>query len=199
MSNQDSGRTVRPWVFVAGALVLIALVAVIIIVALSGGTASPAVVSTPEPTPVATPEPTPVPVEVVEASPPADEGWTVARLEEVIKANTPLRFRKDTSRLLPGEMAKVEAMAEALRHFKDIHLRFEGHTAEFAKPAWRFALSAARAERVRWALEYRVGYDITSITVKGYGSTRLISRGTSEAAMAPNRRVEIILQHAVPK
>lgn len=125
--------------------------------------------------------------------------WTLAKLEEVVKANTPIYFAKDSTRYLPGEKEKIQRMAEAMSHFKNVHLRFRGHTAAFNKVEFRKALSLARAEVVRWAFEYRVGYDLTSVTVQGAGSTELVSKGETEAARAPNRRVEIILQNAEPK
>lgn len=188
-------------------LIILALVAVVVLIvvlavrpgqgtAIKGGAAP---VEAPAPAPAEEPVPA---VKAPAAETPTsvtDGEWTLARLEEVVKDNSPVYFVKDSVRYLPGELDKIVRMTEAMSHFGDLHLRFRGHTAAFSRDEFRFALSRARAEVVRWAFEYRVGYDLTSVTVQGAGSTELVSTGDSEAARAPNRRVEVVLQHAVPK
>lgn len=202
-NKPSSGLSLKPQVFIIIGVILAILVVVLLLVTRKGEdkplplvSQVPVMEPSPSPLPV---EPSPSPVVIEEAVTTPASDWTVARLEEVIKNNSPIYFVKDSSRLKKGELAKVEAIAEALSHFKNIHLFFKGHTAAHNKVAFRYALSRARADRVRWALEYRVGYDITSVTVKGYGSTRLLVKGDSEEQRAPNRRVEIILQNAEPK
>lgn len=197
--SENKGFALSPRLIGLIILIIAAIVALIVFL-----TRKPDAPATPVTPPVIeavkTPEPVKVPETVAPAEPvQASSDWTFAKLEEVVKANTPIYFVKDSTKYLPGEKEKIQRMAEAMSHFKNVHLRFRGHTAEFNKVEFRKALSLARAEVVRWAFEYRVGYDLTSVTVQGAGSSELISVGTSEEARAPNRRVEIILQNAEPK
>lgn len=152
----------------------------------------------PSPAPSASPEPSAEPSAAASAEPsPAPAGeWTAERLEAVIKSNTPIRFVKDSIRLLPGEKDKVEAIAGALAHYRNVQLLFRGHAADFNLKRFQYELSLERASAIRWMLEYRAGDGISAVTVRGLGSSEPVSRGDSEAARAPNRRVEIILQNA---
>lgn len=174
-------------------LVAIALVVVILLIVWLATRNNRAAIA-PSPSPAVE---SPVP-SLSPALSPASE-WTAARLEQIIKENTPIHFVKDTARLLKGEEAKVEAIAAALKHYGNIQLRFRGHTADFNLKKYQYKLSVLRASKIRWMLEYRAGEGITSVTVQGAGSKEPISKGNSEAQRAPNRRVEIILQNAEPK
>ena len=177
--------------------VVIALIVVILLIVwlVTRNQHPVAAVVSPSPTALtASRDPSPVPTIA------ADKGeWTSARLENLIKENTPIRFVKDSTRLLAGESAKVEAIAAAFAHYKNLQLRFRGHTADFNLKRFQYQLSVLRASKIRWMLENRAGEDITSVTVQGAGSREPISQGDSEAERAPNRRVEIILQNAEPK
>lgn len=160
--------------------------------------------STPAPAPVAVaPVPAPKPAtpapKPVETPAPAKTGdWTLEKLREVVKANTPIYFYADSIKLLPGEMKKVETMVEAMKNYKNIMLKFRGHTADVKTRALQLALSKARANRILWAFEYREGWNITAVEKEGLGSKELVSKGDTEAQRAPNRRVEVIVQHAEP-
>ena len=176
-------------------LVAIALVVVILLIIWLATRNSRAVVA---------PSPSPIPVEspAASASPATSVSkseWTFDRMEQIIKDNTPIHFVKDTTLLIKGEETKVDTIAAALLHYRNIQLRFRGHTADFNLKKYQYQLSVLRASKIRWMLEYRAGDDITSVTVQGAGSKEPISKGDSEAQRAPNRRVEIILQNAEPK
>ena len=147
-------------------------------------------VPAPVPKPVETPTPTPEPVK--------STSWTMEKLKEVVAANTPIYFVKDSIKLLPGEMKKVETMVEALKNYKNIMLKFRGHTADVNTKARQIALSKARANRILWAFEYREGWNIIAVEKEGLGSKELVSKGDTNAQRAPNRRVEVIVQGAEP-
>jgi outer membrane protein OmpA-like peptidoglycan-associated protein len=200
--KSSAKKGLSPVIIIAG-LALVVAVILIVWFATRGPKTS---TITPSPSPVASvepsPSPSPSPSPVVEASPsPAAVAseWTLEKLEQVVKENTPIYFVKDSARLLPGEKQKIVNMSEAMSHYQNVMLKFRGHTAAFNLPIFRYELSVRRALTVRWMFEYRVGYDLTAIEIRGLGSTELVKKGNKESDRAPNRRVEVIVQHAEPK
>ena len=153
--------------------------------------------SSPAPVPaVEAPVPAPKTVTAPVAAPVKTAEWTLDKLREVVAANTPIYFVKDSIKLLPGEMKKVETMVEAMKNYKNIMLNFRGHTADVNTKARQVALAKARANRILWAFEYREGWNIIATEKVGLGSKELVSKGNTEAQRAPNRRVEVIVQAA---
>jgi len=158
-----------------------------------------------EPVVKATIAPTAAPVPSVSAVPisptptASSSEWTKKRLEAVIADNSPVYFVKDSTQLLPGEEAKLERILDTANHYKNIMFNFRGHTADAYAYILQLALSKARAEKIRWWFENRIGDDVTSVEAFGFASKYLVSKGNSEKAMAPNRRVEIVVEKADAK
>jgi outer membrane protein OmpA-like peptidoglycan-associated protein len=195
-------RGVSPVIIIAAVALVIAII-LIVWFATRGpktSTLSPSPSPTPTESAVPSPSPLPSPSAAASASPtPAASEWTAERLEQIVKENTPIYFVKDSARLLPGEKQKVIRMAEAMSHYQNVMLKFRGHTAAFNLPVFRYELSVRRALAIRWLFEYRVGYDLTAVEIRGLGSKELVRKGNKESDRAPNRRVEVVIQHAEPK
>jgi outer membrane protein OmpA-like peptidoglycan-associated protein len=195
-------RGLSPVIIIASVALVIAFILIVWLATrgpkTSTLTASPSPTESVAPSPSVKPSPSPVEQASPSPSPVASE-WTTERLESIVKENTPIYFVKDSARLLPGEKQKVVRMAEAMSHYKNVMLKFRGHTAAFNLPIFRYELSVRRALTVRWLFEYRVGYDLTAVEIRGLGSTELVKKGDAEADRAPNRRVEVIVQHAEPR
>lgn len=91
----------------------------------------------------------------------------------------------------------LDTLAQIAKRCSRFRLVVEGHTDLSGGKAHNQTLSQKRADAVRWALVDR-GVDMDHITAQGYGSSRPIERGTSEAANARNRRIEFAVLEPQP-
>lgn len=91
----------------------------------------------------------------------------------------------------------LDTLAQIAKRCSRFRLVVEGHTDLNGGKAHNQTLSQKRADAVRWALIDR-GVDMDHITAQGYGSSRPIERGTSEAANARNRRIEFAVLEPQP-
>ncbi len=122
-----------------------------------------------------------------------------AVLKKLVADNTPIYFQKDSVLLRRGEVSKLERIAEEAKKYQNVMLSFKGHTAKAMTESARYNLSIARGQTIRWWFEYRLGLDLVAVQVYGYGSTRRVDTGNSEAARAKNRRVVIEVDSATQR
>jgi outer membrane protein OmpA-like peptidoglycan-associated protein len=114
----------------------------------------------------------------------------------VITLSGAVLFTSGQSALLPGAMAKLSEVADALvKNNPDSKIVVEGHTDSQGRPQDNEELSLARAQSVR---DYLVSHGIAAdrITAQGLGSTRPVATNKTAEGRADNRRVEIIVQPA---
>lgn len=109
-------------------------------------------------------------------------------------------FKADDAALTPVAEKVVDALAEALRE-GGRELSVEGHANVL--PSSRYAtnweLSGDRATQVlRRFVEYGK-IPANSIASVGFGDSRPVNAGTTQAALAENRRVDIVVRSAVPE
>jgi outer membrane protein OmpA-like peptidoglycan-associated protein len=114
----------------------------------------------------------------------------------VITLSGEVLFASGQSSLLPGAMAKLDEVADALtKSNPESRIVVEGHTDSQGKAAFNEELSFRRAQSVR---DYLANHGIASdrISAKGMGSSRPIATNGNPEGRANNRRVEIIVQPA---
>ena len=104
-----------------------------------------------------------------------------------------LRFYPDSDRLLPGEEAKIDEIAEALKQIPGFDIKVVGHTAEAGTEEMRRELSLARAGRVAEELIGRQARAAEEILIEGKGSDEPAASNATEEGRRLNRRVEIII------
>jgi len=114
-----------------------------------------------------------------------DEGITIA-LEDI-------QFFPDSAVMLPGEMDKIEAIAEILRRFPERDILVGGHTALAGTPEGRMLLSTQRAAVVADYLIELGARAADRVVVRGYGAERPLASNETEEGMRRNRRVEITI------
>ena len=102
-----------------------------------------------------------------------------------------VQFASGSARLQPGSSAALDRAARVLLDNPSIRVEVAGHTDPTGDPQQNVRLSRLRAEAVR---QYLVDKGVTPqrLIAQGYGSTRPRVPGTSAAANAQNRRVELI-------
>ncbi|MFH2112917.1 MAG: OmpA family protein [Spirochaetota bacterium] len=104
-----------------------------------------------------------------------------------------IQFIADSARLLPGEDAKIQRIAEILSGIPDHDIRISGHTALAGTADARASLSRERATMVAEMLIALGVRDPEKVTVIGYGAQQPIADNATEAGRARNRRVEITI------
>lgn len=100
-------------------------------------------------------------------------------------------FAYDSDALAPAELELVAAHARFLAANPRVRLRLEGHTDERGTREYNIGLGERRAQAVRRAIALQGVADGNLATVS-YGEEQPAATGSDEAALARNRRVELV-------
>ncbi len=111
-------------------------------------------------------------------------------VEQVRSFARNIEFAHASAKLLPSSLPVLDELAALMAQHPGLKLTVEGHTSAAGKPEVNKVLSEKRAEEVKKYLEGK-GVDAARIQTAGYGASRPISTGKSEAEQAKNRRVEL--------
>ena len=103
-----------------------------------------------------------------------------------------LRFVADQAVLLPGEEARLDALAQVLRESGAQTILVTGHTAAVGTIQSQQELSVERAQRITQELIDR-GVSPGRLRYEGRGGREPVGDNTTDAGRARNRRVEIRL------
>ena len=101
-----------------------------------------------------------------------------------------LKFEFDKAELRPEDKELLARIAGILMTSHDYTVSVNGHTDDVGSAAYNQALSERRARAVHDYL-VRAGLPAEILSVQGHGKSRPLVPGTSEAARAKNRRVEL--------
>ena len=104
-----------------------------------------------------------------------------------------IRFQPDSSLFVPGEEAKIAAVAEILKQYPDRDVLVTGHTALAGTPEGREQLSLERADVVANYLIRLGARTQDSIVIRGMGARSPVAGNDTEDGRRLNRRVEITL------
>jgi outer membrane protein OmpA-like peptidoglycan-associated protein len=103
-----------------------------------------------------------------------------------------LQFVSDSSELLPGEAVRLDRIAASLAGVDGRTFMVEGHTAATGRPEAEMTLSIERAKRIVDELSAR-GIPAGRFIYKGWGGTKPVDGGGTDAVRRLNRRVEITI------
>jgi outer membrane protein OmpA-like peptidoglycan-associated protein len=119
----------------------------------------------------------------------ADTQRTALGLVMNLGADT-INFDTNEAELKPEDREILSRIAGVLMTSSDFRLQVFGHTDDVGTVEYNQALSERRALAVR---DYLVsaGLDPSIVTTKGFGKTKPLTPGTSDAERARNRRVEV--------
>jgi outer membrane protein OmpA-like peptidoglycan-associated protein len=101
-----------------------------------------------------------------------------------------LKFEFDKADLMPPDRELLSRIAGILLTSHDYTVSVNGHTDDVGSAAYNQKLSERRAEAVRDYL-FKAGLPAEILSVQGHGKSLPLVPGTSEAARAKNRRVEL--------
>jgi outer membrane protein OmpA-like peptidoglycan-associated protein len=103
-----------------------------------------------------------------------------------------LKFEFDKAELSAKDRELLSRIAGILITAHDYTISVNGHTDDVGSDAYNKALSARRAQAVRdYLAEAGLSPEILSVT--GHGKSLPLVRGTTDAARAKNRRVELAI------
>jgi outer membrane protein OmpA-like peptidoglycan-associated protein len=108
------------------------------------------------------------------------------------------KFDFDSSELKPQNRELLSRIAGILLASKGYGLTVFGYTDDIGTADYNQKLSVRRAQSVRDYL-VEAGLEPGMVSVRGYGKTSPMVQGSSEAARAKNRRVEIALTDTIIK
>lgn len=103
-----------------------------------------------------------------------------------------ITFTPGSAEIASAAQSTIAALADILTDCPGISLEIAGHTDAQGSEGGNLALSQARAEAVRIALEGR-GVDVSKITAKGYGEMVPIAENDTVPGREANRRIEFTL------
>jgi outer membrane protein OmpA-like peptidoglycan-associated protein len=101
-----------------------------------------------------------------------------------------LKFEFDKADLQPSDKELLARIAGILVTSHDYTISVNGHTDDVGSDAYNQKLSERRAQSVRDYL-VQAGLSPEILSVEGHGKSLPLVRGTSDAARAKNRRVEL--------
>ena len=101
-----------------------------------------------------------------------------------------LKFEFDKADLRPEDKELLSRIAGILMTSHDYTISVNGHTDDVGSDAYNQKLSERRAQSVRNYL-VQAGLSPDILSVEGHGKSLPLVKGTSEAARAKNRRVEL--------
>jgi outer membrane protein OmpA-like peptidoglycan-associated protein len=101
-----------------------------------------------------------------------------------------LKFEFDKAELQPSDKELLSRIAGILMTSHDYTISVNGHTDDVGSDAYNQKLSERRAQAVRDYLE-KAGLPAEILSVEGHGKSLPLVAGTTDAARAKNRRVEL--------
>ena len=113
--------------------------------------------------------------------------------EGIVISLEDIQFAPDSAVLLPGELYKLDVIADILARHPDRDILVSGHTALAGTPESRLRLSTERAGTVA---DYLIRRNIRTpdrVIIRGYGADRPVADNRTTEGMRRNRRVEIII------
>ncbi|MDR2596237.1 MAG: OmpA family protein [Treponema sp.] len=102
-------------------------------------------------------------------------------------------FYPDSAKLLPGELEKIDRIAQILLQYSDRDIMIAGHTALAGTREGRMTLSVERAQAVADYLLSKKVRQADRMVIRGFGAEKPIADNNTQEGMRKNRRVEIIL------
>jgi outer membrane protein OmpA-like peptidoglycan-associated protein len=101
-----------------------------------------------------------------------------------------LKFEFNKADLQPSDKELLSRIAGILMSSHDYTISVNGHTDDVGSDAYNLKLSERRAQAVRDYL-VQAGLPAEILSVEGHGKSLPLVRGTTDAARAKNRRVEL--------
>lgn len=112
-----------------------------------------------------------------------------AQAQAVLKT---IHFPFDSSTIMPNEAQILQGVAAFMQQNPQVLLQIEGHTCMIGTDEYNMALGSRRASSVRQFLA-DLGVDPNRLYTISYGEERPVDPGTSNEALARNRRAEFLV------
>ncbi|WP_317206660.1 OmpA family protein [Hymenobacter sp. 15J16-1T3B] len=116
---------------------------------------------------------------------------------EIRKLEQPVRFRTNSTQILPSSYPALDKMVKALQEHPEYGLRIVGHADARGTEEYNQGLSERRAASAKQYFTGK-GIDAARIPTLGMGESAPAAPNTSSANMAKNRRVEFRFEFYIP-
>ena len=115
-------------------------------------------------------------------------------IEKVNYAARRIQFAYTKATLVGSSYKVLDEVAKILNDNPELNLSVEGHTSNAGVPEMNMKLSQKRADNTKAYLVLK-GINSKRLTAKGFGQTKPLNNGSTEAEKAKNRRVELKLSN----
>ena len=116
---------------------------------------------------------------------------------DIRKLEQPVRFRTNSTQLLPSSYPALDKMVKALQEHPEYGLRIVGHADSRGTAEYNQGLSERRAASAKQYFTGK-GIDASRIPTAGMGESAPAAPNTNAANMAKNRRVEFRFEFYIP-
>jgi outer membrane protein OmpA-like peptidoglycan-associated protein len=103
-----------------------------------------------------------------------------------------LEFDTGSATLAPSSQPQIHNIAEIMRCYPNVTLKFGGYTDNTGDPAANQRLSQARAESAKQAIVSQ-GIDSSRIDAEGYGQEHAVASNDTDDGRQRNRRIDILV------
>jgi len=120
----------------------------------------------------------------------------LARVEdEAIVIRDPIQFEFNTANILPLSLPTLQYVAKLMNEYARLgHVVIEGHASEEGTYVYNYDLSIRRARSI-WEEVITAGVHPSRLSYRGMGEVVPRKKGSDEAALAKNRRVDFHIIH----
>jgi outer membrane protein OmpA-like peptidoglycan-associated protein len=123
------------------------------------------------------------------------EGELARVEEEAIVIRDPIQFEYNTANILPESLPTLHFVAKLMNQNARLgHVVIEGHASEEGTYIYNYDLSIRRARSI-WEEIITAGVHPARLSYRGMGEVDPRKKGTDEAALAKNRRVDFHIIH----
>jgi peptidoglycan-associated lipoprotein len=139
------------------------------------------------------PQPDPAPVQPTPAAPPpaaaAPAPAPAAQSDDIgsLLKGLAIHFDFDRADLTSDSQKRLDALADAMRTHKDVHIKVAGNCDELGTEEYNLALGQRRADAVKTYLGH-LGVDHSRIDTVSYGKERPVDDRHTPEAWSANRR-----------
>ncbi len=117
--------------------------------------------------------------------------------EKEVAVNLNVLFDNNSSQLNKFKKNDIQPLADFMKEYKNTSVVIEGHSSVVGNTKYNLVLSQKRADKIKNLLINKFSIDANRLSSKGFGDTKLIFEGNTDADHSKNRRVVATIETTV--